>query len=96
MTTQINNRLLIISNTYFVIYGSGLGRTRYNEHTDIKNEKEDLEKKLKSKELELFIKYLINIGGNTDLSTIVQMIKNMSYNKESLFRILILFEQQVR
>lgn len=74
-----------------------LGRTRYNEHTEKDNKKENLDRTSKSnKEIEFFLKYLINIGGDTDLNSIVCVIKNMNYNKESLFRILILFEQQVR
>jgi len=48
-----------------------------------------------NEELIKFIKHLIHIGGDTDLSTATDTIENIKNNKYSLFPLCIFFEQLV-
>lgn len=59
------------------------------------NNDEYIENKNTNHELISFMKYLIHICGDTDLVKITKNIEENNYEKDSLFRLLLFFEQQV-
>lgn len=61
----------------------------------MKTEIEDTEDKIRSKKYHEFIKYLIYMGGDTDLSAAIDYIENMKNDKNSLFFYNMFIEQQV-
>jgi len=72
------------------------GAARHNRYAKKMTENKNIEiKNTQNEELVKFIKYLIYIGGDTDLSTVVNNVGNVKNYKESLFRLCIFFEHLV-
>lgn len=78
-----------IENIFYSGTIRGNEQGKLNSNVDIGNEN------IKNEGASNFIKYLVHISGNKDLSVVTDIINNLKICKESLFPLCVFYEQLV-